>query len=127
MISKTMIPNNDDLKKIVGRVKATQTQLQAILKDKTWVEEARRYAERQGKEVKKLLAADMGKVRIFLERERRELERFQRQIPGEVKKFRQFVDGQRKELEKLLVNVRNAGTAKPPRKRKKAPARRSQK
>lgn len=99
---------NAELKKVVSRVKTAQTQLQALLKDKTWMEEARKYAERQGKEVKKLLAGDVSKVKTFIEKERKELERFQKQIPGEVDKLRKFVDGQRKELEKLLKTVRKA-------------------
>jgi DNA repair exonuclease SbcCD nuclease subunit len=90
----------------VGHVKGAQVKLQALIKSQAWVEEARKYAERQSKEVKKLLKADAGKVKIFLERERKELERFQKQIPAEVKKLRSFVTTQRKEFEKLLVNVR---------------------
>jgi hypothetical protein len=100
---KTM---NSEIKKVVGRVKDAQKTLQTLLKGQDWVEEARKYAERQGKEVKKLLSADAGKVKSFLERERKELERFQKQIPGEVKKLRSFVLSQRKEVEKLLANVR---------------------
>lgn len=104
-----MKPMNADLKKVMERFKDAQGQLQNLLKDKTWVEDARKYAERQGKEVKKLLTADVAKVRVFLDRERKELERFQKQIPGEVKKFRKFVDGQKKEFEKLLKSVKKAG------------------
>lgn len=100
---------NSELKKVVDRVVTAQSQLQAMLKDKTWVEEARKYAEKQSKEVKKLLKADVSKVKTFIERERKELERFQKQIPGEVKKIRKFVDGQKKELEKLLTSVRRTG------------------
>lgn len=115
-MKKTMnVKMNVDIKKVVGRVKAAQQKLQTLLKGQDWVEEARKYAERQGKEVRKLISADAGKVKTFLERERKELERFQKQIPGEVKKLRAFVLSQRKEFEKLLVNVRKASTtgAKP--------------
>ncbi len=97
---------NSEIKKVVGRVKNAQEKLQTLLQGHDWVEEARKYAERQGKEVKKLISADAGKVKTFLERERKELERFQKQIPGEVKKLRSFVLSQRKEFEKLLANVR---------------------
>jgi hypothetical protein len=100
---------NAELKKIVGRVKDAQQQLQGLVQDQTWVEEARKYAERQGKEVKKLITSDVKKVRTFLEKERKELERFQKQIPSEVKKLRKFVDGQRKELEKLIATTRKVG------------------
>src|SRR4051812_18339166 len=104
---------NAEIKKVVGRVKEAQVQLQSMVKSHDWVEEARKYAERQGKEVKKLFAPDVEKMKTFLERERKELERFQKQIPGEVKKFRKFVDMQKKELEKLLTSVRkmNGGTS----------------
>jgi hypothetical protein len=104
---------NAEIKKVVGRVKAAQAQLQTLLKDKTWIDEAKKYADRQGKEVKKLLAGDVSKVKTFIERERKELERFQKQIPGEVQKLRKFVDGQRKELEKLLKNVRKVKASGP--------------
>ncbi len=100
---------NTELKKIVGRVKEAQQQLQGLVQDQTWVEEARKYAERQGKEVRKLITSDVKKVRTFLEKERKELERFQKQIPSEVKKLRKFVDGQRKELEKLIATTRKVG------------------
>ncbi|MGZ3688639.1 MAG: hypothetical protein ACXWPM_12140 [Bdellovibrionota bacterium] len=108
---------NGELKKIVGRVKTAQTQLETLLKNQDWVEEARKYAEKQSKEVKKLLSGDVEKVKSFIEKERKELERFQKDIPGEVEKLRKFVMGQRKELEKLLSRVRKvkasgAGTKK---------------
>ena len=97
---------NSEIKKVVTRVKEAQVQLQNLVKSHDWIEEARKYAERQGKEVKKLFAPDVEKMKTFLERERKELERFQKQIPGEVKKFRKFVNLQKKEFEKLLTNVR---------------------
>ncbi len=100
---------NSEIKKVISRVKEAQAKLQGLIKNQDWVDEARKYAERQSKEVKKLLSADISKVKTFLEKERKELERFQKQIPGEVKKLRVFVQGQKKELEKLLSNVRKAG------------------
>ncbi len=104
---------NSDLKKIVSRVKSAQNQLESMLKDKSWIEDARKYANRQSKEVKKLLTADVAKVRTFLERERKELARFQKQLPGEVQKLKKFVDSQRKELEKLLGSVRKVRDGQP--------------
>jgi hypothetical protein len=94
-----------ELKKVLSRVKTAQSKLQTLLKNQDWVEEARKYAEAQGKEVKKLLRADVGKVRTFLEREKKTLEKFQKELPGEVKKFREFLLAQSKELQKLLANV----------------------
>ncbi|MBI2711836.1 MAG: hypothetical protein HYX41_03075 [Bdellovibrio sp.] len=97
---------NSEIKKVVGRVKEAQAQLETLVKSHDWVAEARHYAERQGKEVKKLFGPDVEKIRVFLEHERKELERIQKQIPGEVKKFRKFMDMQKKEFERLLVNLR---------------------
>jgi hypothetical protein len=98
----------DTVKKVVTRVKAAQGRLQTVLKNQDWVEDARKFAEREGKEVRKLLAGDVSRVKTFLERERKELEKIQKQIPGEVKKVRDYVQKQGKELEKLLSNVKKA-------------------
>lgn len=108
MIMKAM---NSEIKKVVTKVKEAQVQLQSLVKDYDWVGEARKYAERQGKEMKKLFAPDVRKMKDFLERERKELERFQKQIPGEVKKIQKFVNLQKKELEKVLANVRKMSQA----------------
>jgi hypothetical protein len=102
---------NEDIKKVLGRVKEAQSTLQTYLKKQVWVEEARKYAEKQGKEVRKLLSSDLGKVKTFIEKERKELEKFQKQLPGEVAKLRTFVKGQRKELQKLLIRVGKANSA----------------
>jgi dsDNA-specific endonuclease/ATPase MutS2 len=111
---------NGDLKKLVGKVKATQKRLQEALQDTTWIEDARQFAKKQGKEVKTLITSDLDKVKSFLEKERKELEKFQKQIPGEVKKLRTFVKAQRQDLEKLLAPV--GRTAKKPAPKKKASA-----
>ncbi len=106
---------NADLRKVFSRVKDAQAQLQNILKDNNWVEDARKYAERQGKEVKKLIKADVTKMKTFLERERKELEKIQKQLPNEVEKFRTFVNGQKKEFERLLENMRKKNFVAPKR------------
>ncbi len=115
---------NSEIKKVISKVKDAQVKLQGVLKNQDWVEEARKYAERQGTEVKKLIATDLDKVKVFIEKERKELERIQKQIPGEVKKLKVFVTSQRKELEKLLASLRKAKTsstkASSPRKKKTA-------
>jgi hypothetical protein len=103
---------NQEVKKVISRVKEAQVQLQSLIKSQDWVEEARKYAERQGKEVKKLFAPDVEKMKSFLERERKELERFQKQIPSEVKKLKKFVNLQKKEFEKLLLNIRKLSASK---------------
>lgn len=93
-------------KKILDRLKNARTQLESLLKDRSWIEEAKKVAEKQGYEVKKMLDTDVAKLRTFLEKERKELENLQKQIPGEVKKMKKFVDGQKKELTKLLSSVK---------------------
>src|SRR4051812_17779725 len=119
---------NEDIKKVLNRVKEAQRSLQTYLKDQDWVEDARKYAEKQGKEVRKLLSSDLGKVKTFIEKERKELERFQKQIPGEVDKLRTFVKGQRKELQKLLVRVGKVNASATKAKRRAAkPSSRSKK
>lgn len=99
---------NVEIKKVLDRVREIQTRFQSVVKNQEWVEEARKYADKQGQEVKKLFAGDLSMMKTFLERERKELERFQKQIPGEVKKFRKFLKGQGKELKKLISSVRKA-------------------
>jgi hypothetical protein len=97
-----------NLKKVVKQLKTAQERFQVLLKDKSWLEDARKYAEVQGKEIKKLISADIGKVKAFLDKEKRELDKFQRQIPGEIKKFKTYMGSQKKELEKILNNVKKA-------------------
>jgi predicted Fe-S protein YdhL (DUF1289 family) len=98
-----------DLRQVVGRLKTAQAQLNKVLKDTSWVEEARKYAERQGQEVRKLLNTDLSKVKVFLEKERKGLEDLKNQIPGEVKKWKKYVDVQRKEVERMLTQLRKTG------------------
>jgi GTP-dependent phosphoenolpyruvate carboxykinase len=111
----------NDVKKVIDSAKKAQKKLHGLLNDHDWLDEAKNYAEKQRKEVKKLFAGDVEKVKKFLERERTSLERFQKDLPGEVKKLRGFMDGQKRELEKLMKNLRRAtktGKLKP--KKKKA-------
>lgn len=100
---------NTELKRMMDRIKDAQKRLQKIVKDQDWVGEARRYAEKHGVEMRRLFSTDMDKVKIFLERERKELERVQKQIPGEVKKFRDLLAAQRVEFEKLIRNLSKNG------------------
>ncbi len=97
---------NTELHKVVKKAKVAQEKLQTILKDKSWIEDARKYAEKQGKEVKKLLANDVDRVLSFLEKQSKELEKIQKQIPAEVKKLKKYVHAQRKEFDALVANVK---------------------
>jgi hypothetical protein len=108
MKAKLMKTMNSEVKKIVRSAKDAQKKLQTILKKQDWMEDARQYAEQQGKEVKKLFSGDVEKVKKFLEKERTSLDRFQKDLPGEVKKLKSFMNGQKKDLEKLLKNLRRA-------------------
>jgi hypothetical protein len=107
---------NTELKKIVGKMKQAQHKIQRVMKSQDWLDEARKYAERQGSEVKKLFSSDSVKLEAFLERQRKELARIQKRIPGEVKKYRSRLQTQSKELEKLLGNL-IAGSKKKPAKK----------
>lgn len=99
-------------KKILDRLKNARTHFESLLKDRSWIEEAKKVAERQGHEVKKMLDTDVTKLRTFLEKERKELEKLQNQIPGEVKKMKNFVESQKKELTKLLSTVKSKSKKK---------------
>src|SRR4051812_3536501 len=91
-LNEARMAANKEIKKIVGKIKTVQQQFQGLVKDKTWLEDARKYAETQGKEIKKLVSGDMNKVKTFLDKEKKELEKFQKQIPGEIKKFKDYVN-----------------------------------
>lgn len=104
---------NPEIKKVVSRMKEAQSQFQSLMKKQNWMDDAKRYAERQGKEVKKLFGPDVDKLKHFLEHERKELEKFQKQIPSEVKKIRKFFNEQKKDFEKILTNVRKMSAASP--------------
>jgi predicted nucleic acid-binding Zn-ribbon protein len=106
-----------ELQKMVKRVKDTQTKLQDMLQQQEWIEEAKLYAEKQGREVQKLLKTDVEKVRAFLEKERHELEKFQARIPDEFKKLKNFIQEHRKDFGAILKGLpkkaNETGTAKP--------------
>ncbi len=97
-----------DINKVVGQFKAAQSKFQTVIKDKTWLEEARKIAETQGKELKKLVATDVKKVKSVIEREKKNLEKLQTQLPGEIEKFKVFFGKQRRELEKMLRLTKRA-------------------
>ncbi len=96
----------NDFASLIGKVKEAQSRLKDVLEDTSWVEDARKYAEQQSKDIKKLVKADVNHVKKFLETERKELDKFQKMIPGEVEKFKKFVDCQKKEFDRLLDNIR---------------------
>jgi len=103
---------NRDIKKVVSAVKEARAKLEHLVRTQDWVDEARKYAERQRKEVRKIIATDTGKIRDMIENQRKELEKFQKQIPGEVKRIQNFVKLQQKELKKLVKNLRKSSTKK---------------
>ncbi len=96
-----------EVKKVVNRVKDVRTKLLTKINDQTWIDDAKKYADKQKQEVKKIINAEnLAKVKGFIDKERKELEKLQKQLPNEVKKLRSFVQTQRKELEKLLRRVK---------------------
>lgn len=94
------------VKKLVDQVKDAQKKFHTALKTGTLFEDARKYAEAQGVEVKKLLTTDVKKIKTFLEKERQELDRFQRKIPGEIRKISRYIRTQKKELDSLLKVIK---------------------
>lgn len=117
-MSTTKTAPKGTAKKIIERVRGARAQIEALLKDRTWIDEAKKVAEKQGQEVKKIIDSDVAKLRTFLEKERAELEKLQAQIPGEVARIKKFVDGQKKELSKLLKTVK--AKSKPKKKKSRA-------
>lgn len=102
---------NIEVKKLVEKVKKTQSQFQDLMKDGRLLKEAKRLGD-QGQELKKLLKNDLSRVKSFVEKERKELEKFQKQIPSEIKKLKTFVQGRRSDLEKLLSSLKKGGAFK---------------
>lgn len=114
-----------EIKGLVNRVKKGQARFNKLVNGGEWIEDAKRYAEKQGKEVQKLFRSDIRKVQTFLEKEKKQLEKYQRQIPGEIKKISSYVKTQRKEIEKLLARASQVGAKKTKRAApKKKPTRR---
>ena len=90
-----------EIKQWVEKMKTAQQQLNTLLKD-NWMDEARRFAQKQGKEVRKLIETDIEKVKSFVERERQDLERLQKQIPAELNRWKKALDTQKKEFSQFL-------------------------
>lgn len=107
-----MTPIQTEVKKVVKQIQSAQKQFQSIIKNQAWLEDARNYAEKQKKEVSKLFSADWSKVKTFLEREAKQFDRFQKQIPTEVKRIGKIVTTQRKEFEKLLAGLTKTAKGK---------------
>lgn len=101
------IMKSDEMKKVVNKVKDVRSKIVTKINDQSWIDDARKYAEKQKAEVRKVINAEnIAKVKSFVDKEKRELERLHKQIPSEIKKLRSFVQSQRKEVEKLLRRVK---------------------
>ena len=100
-----------EIKRWIEKMKAAQQQINYLVKD-NWVDEAKRFAERQSKEVRKLIQTDIQKVRAFVERERKDLERLQQQIPAELNRWKKVLETQKKEFVHLLGKTPQAKTRK---------------
>jgi hypothetical protein len=118
-------------KDVVGQLKSKQEQLKGLMNKET-LREARKYAETSSQELKKHIQnMDVKKVRAYIEKEAKEIQKLQKQIPNELVKFSKFVDTQRKEFEKILKSVnaleaaefigQKVGLTKKPAKKKSAP------
>ena len=105
------VESHKEMKNWIEKMKAAQKQLNNLVKD-NWVNEAKRFAERQGKEVRKLIQTDITKVRTFVEREKKDLEKLQKQIPNELNKWKKVLETQKKELTGLLGKAQKASGGK---------------
>ena len=103
---------NGDMKKVLGRMKQAQSQLETIIKDSKWVDDAKKVAKKSGKEVQKRIQSDVTRVKTFLEKEAKELEKIQTRLPAELKKLQGFIKGQRKEFTVLMKNLRKKALSK---------------
>lgn len=113
---------SSEVQKVVTRVKSAQKQFQSLLTQRERViTEVRKYADERGKEVKKIMNDDIKKVKAFIARERKELEKLQKRLPDEIAKVKGYVDSQKKELEGLWKRITEpTGSAKQPAKKKPA-------
>ncbi len=111
-----------ELHKVLGKVKNAQNKLHEVLSHQPVLDEARKYAKHQSKEVKKLFAGDVTKILQFVEKEKKQLERLSGSLPEEIKKVKAFVSAQKKELTALLKSMR---TLKPAKKAKKKSSKKS--
>lgn len=100
--------NKEDLKKVVSQIKTAQKQLEGFFKNTDVVGEARKYADKQKRELQKLLNGDVTLVKEFLEKQKGELDKLQKRIPTEVSKFKKYFESQRTDVEKLIMKVKKA-------------------
>lgn len=94
-----------DLKAIVSKAKGAQKKIQAVLNNQAWLDEARLLAERQKKELSKLISGDVTKVKSFVEQERKALEKLQKEIPSDLTRYKTFFSTQKAEYQKLLKSL----------------------
>lgn len=94
--------NKFSVNRLMSRVKDAQDQWKTLLKDGSWMDDARQFLDRQRKDVQKLIHGDIEKLKDFLERERSGLEALQKQIPAELKRWKKYLKSQRQELEQIL-------------------------
>lgn len=107
-----MAKANNEAKNIVNQLKTAQKKFQDAMKNKTLIEDVRKYADRQSRDVRKLLTADIQRVKTFVEREKKELDRLQKQMPNEIKKLKRYLAMQRRDLERLLNKARTGAKKK---------------
>lgn len=97
---------NEEMRKLVSQLRSAQDRFQSAVKNGSVLEEARKVAERQKKDVRKLLGKDFDRVMNFIEKERKELDRLQKRLPGEVAKLKKYVQNSRQEFERILKRAK---------------------
>jgi|GEM_PF-4526958 len=87
----------------VNRLSEAQGKFKGFLDKNTAI--AKKYANRGQAEFKTRLNDDLGKFQKMIEKERRDLEALQRQIPKEMNKLSKFLVKQTKEVRKVLKTL----------------------
>ena len=103
---------NKEVQKLVKQLKKAKSNFQAYIQKNDILDDAKKYADKQGKELKKILKSDANKVKAFIEKEKATLDQFSKQLPNEVEKLKKFILSQRTELEKALNTIKKNATGK---------------
>jgi hypothetical protein len=118
---------NKDVKKVLEQVKASQAKLLEMISENDWVSEARSYAHRQSKELKKVFSEDVKKVQGFLEQEKKSFAQISSKLPKNIKNLFVFLEEQKKEFSLLLSQLGQMSGVSPTKKKKSVSPKKSTK
>ena len=97
-----------EIRRVAKSLKDAQAHFEKALASSNWVTDAKKYADKQRRQIDRLSRANVKKVKTFAEEQKKELNRILNRVPGEVQKVRRYVTSQKKDLERLVANVRKA-------------------